>query len=161
MADKTILLSDGKFAVIDEADHELVSMFKWRSRNHHGIDYAWGHYYDKKTQRTKKLKMHRLIMGLGGPDVDHVNGDGLDNRRCNLRHVTNQQNHFNQTKRTGFHSKFKGVSWDKSRRKWIAYIKKDYRNMHLGRFDSEIDASKAYDMAAISLFGSYARLNHG
>ena len=103
--------------------------------------------------------MHGLIMPApDGQFVDHINGNGLDNRRENLRLVTHQQNSFNQ-KHHGGSSKFKGVSIDRISGSWRAYITVDGKRKHLGRHGTEIDAAKAYDMAAKEFFGEYAKLN--
>jgi hypothetical protein len=112
--------------------------------------------------RKTTVSMHREILGLGPgqPEVDHRNGNGLDNRRGNLRLATVQQNRFNCTrlKRNGS-SEYRGVSWNKDARKWMAFIQKDRRNKWLGSFLSEVDAALAYDEAAKALFSEFAALN--
>jgi hypothetical protein len=92
--------------------------------------------------------------------VDHRNNDGLDNRRDNLRLATRSQNMYNKLKtKSKTSSRFIGVSFDKSRRKWEARIYYQGRKIWLGRFDSEIDAALAYDEAARKYHGEFARLN--
>jgi hypothetical protein len=104
--------------------------------------------------------MHRLIMNTPSHLVcDHINHHGLDNRKVNLRNCTISQNNANSRSACSTSSKYKGVSWDKRRKKWSAYIKKDSRQFNLGQFDSEIEATKAYDQASKKLHGQFAALN--
>ena len=97
-------------------------------------------------------------MGYGS-HIDHINGNKLDNRRSNLRHVNNQQNHWNREKSKSNTSGYKGVSFDKSRGKYEASIMKDGRKRFLGYFNDPKDAAVAYDNAAFFYFGEYARPN--
>jgi hypothetical protein len=107
--------------------------------------------------------MHRLVIGAGpGDKVDHVNRDGLDNRRINLRLATSSQNSANRIadrRRNGTSSAYKGVSWDKSRQRWTTYITVDGHHRHLGRYATELEAAAAYDAAAEEAWGDFARLN--
>lgn len=107
----------------------------------------------------KCVRMHRLIMGaLPGQIVDHINGDGLDNRRENLRIVSRAQNNQNARCFTGA-SKFKGVAKHHYTHKWRAYISVGGRQVHLGFFTEELAAARAYNKAALEYFGDYAKLN--
>jgi hypothetical protein len=101
--------------------------------------------------------MHKLLIP-GVSRIDHRNRDGLDNRRENLRPATQSQNMANSRSRPGS-SLFKGVSWIRRDRRWYASIMFNYRSISLGNYVSEIEAAKAYNAAAIRLFGEYARLN--
>jgi hypothetical protein len=106
--------------------------------------------------------MHRTILGAPqGHMVDHINRDGLDNRRINLRAATRAQNACNAIKRHSIRStsQFKGVHWDKARSRWAAQIKKLGKVTNIGRFISEEDAARAYDTAAKKVYGEFARLN--
>jgi hypothetical protein len=100
--------------------------------------------------------MHKLLTGW--PQTDHINGNGLDNRRCNLRPVTSQQNRANQRKTRGT-SQFKGVYLRRRERNWEAAIKVNRRRIYLGTFSSEVEAARAYDAAARHHFGEFAALN--
>lgn len=90
--------------------------------------------------------------------IDHINGSTTDNRFCNLRDVTNQQNQFNSISKTGS-SKFKGIFWNTDRKVWSSQIKINGKYKYLGKFDKEEDAALAYNNAALELFGEYAKLN--
>jgi hypothetical protein len=119
------------------------------------------YYVSRKTTKGNTLLLHREIMEAGKLDeVDHKNGDGLDNRRENLRLCTRGQNACNARKTNRARSsRFKGVSWDRANRKWAAQICKDYQNRLIGRFDDEEEAARAYDEQAKILHGEFARLN--
>ena len=157
-----IYVGNGKFAICDWSDFDLVKGFKWHltSKNKSGCLYAQS--WDSGNPKTRnKQSMHRMIMAVGENQIiDHINGNGLDNRRSNLRVVSAQQNAFNQ-KGHGGSSRFKGVSFDKESGKWRAYISHNNKRVNLGRHFSEIDAAKAYDVAAKEYFGEYAKLNLG
>ena len=148
-----IPLTRGKFAIVDEADFERLNRYKW-----HAICIR-GKWYARRCPGGKPIMMHREIMNAPADKlVDHIDGNGLNNRRCNLRLCTQQQNMQNRRPliRT---SKFKGVWYCKRTRKWVATIVLDGKTIHLGRFDDEIEAARAYDRKAIELFGEFAYLN--
>jgi len=107
----------------------------------------------------KEIQMHREILGLTDPKqkVDHINGNRLDNRRENLRVVTDSQNHMNRVKGPGT-SKYKGVSRC-GKNRWRVFIGKDYKKYRYGPFTDEVEAALFYDMKALELFGQYARPN--
>lgn len=155
---KKIPLGNNKgFALIDDEDFELVSQHKWRIQQGNHTDYAKGNI--KRAGKGTTMYMHRLLMGEPkDKGIDHIDGDGLNNQRENLRICTRSQNQMNRQKTRGS-SQFKGVSWNKDRGKWLAQIKKDGKRQHLGRYDSLVDAARAYDKAALELFGEFAYLN--
>lgn len=151
----------GRVAMVDDADFELVSRYRWHVREaaHPGLrsngPYARAHTY--RNGRRVYIQMHNLIMGCIG--IDHANGDGLDNQRSNLRIATTAQNGANRRKQEGTSSVFKGVTWHKERRRWIAIIRIGGKRRHLGRFANEEDAARAYDAAAFAAWGEFAHLN--
>lgn len=158
---KRIALSQGKFALVDDEDYQDLSQEKWYALRDSNTFYAArGIRIDKKKSIEQ---MHRRILGLkrgDGKHTDHINGDGLDNRRNNLRIATNIQNGQNRTIRQSNNtSGFKGVCWYKKDKKWVAQIQINSQHKHLGYYKSKIDAATAYNRAAIKYFGKFAKLN--
>ena len=104
--------------------------------------------------------MHGFILNKeDSSQIDHWDRNGLNNQKVNLRPCTGQQNSFNRGKRTGCTSKFKGVHFNKERKKYMLQISVNRRQTYLGLFNSEIEAAKAYDVKALELFGEFAYLN--
>lgn len=155
---KLILLTKGKCAVVDDEDYENLSSFRW---HYAGAGYAARRRLKAEGGYDKILYMHRVILGQpDGLDVDHINGNKLDNRRENLRAVTHQQNMLNWNGRSGSStSKYRGVSWDKCRNLWKAQIQVKGVNAFIGRFTTEDEAALAYNEQAIKHFGAFARPN--
>ncbi len=155
----SIPLTQGKIAIVDEDDYELVSQFRWYAAKDGPRFYVQRNIQLGNGIR-KTLKMHTLITGYAL--VDHINGDGLDNRRINLRSSSNAENSRNsrmkRSNKVGG-SKYKGVYWYKANNKWGAIIGFNYHNKFLGLFESQEEAAMAYDKAAVELFGKYAKLN--
>ena len=149
-----IPLTQGYFALVDADDYEELSRYKWHISDKGGRLYAY------RTEKGKKTAMHRQILNApSGMYCDHINHNGLDNRKANLRLCTPQQNAYNRRPFAGT-SKYKGVHWDRQRRKWRARIRHNGKLIHIGYFDYEADAVIAYDDYAIELFGEFAYLNH-
>jgi hypothetical protein len=119
------------------------------------------HLRCKKTTYAHRVIAERMIGRklLGAERVDHINGNGTDNRRENLRVVTHAQNLMNRPGWRKSSSKYKGVTFYKRDQKWQAKICPSGKTMHLGYFDQELDAAKAYNAAAMQHFGKYAVLN--
>jgi hypothetical protein len=155
-----IYCGQGHSVFLDWQDFELVKKHNWCLTNNRGNATAYAQAWDSHDKATRRrIVMHRLIMSPpDGMFVDHIDGDGLNNRRSNLRIVTKQQNAFNQTKHSG-RSRFKGVSYEKSSNMWRATIRVDGVKKSLGRHAVEEDAAIAYDLAAIKWFGAHANLN--
>ena len=147
----------GQYALVDDCDKWVLNLRWAGKRGRSGIIYAIVSQW-KGGLNTQLL--HRLILGLkpGDPNVDHKDGNGLNNLRNNLRLATQSQNCMNRQKTWGI-SKYKGVSWDKDVNKWRSHIAKNGSQICLGRYISEIEAAEAYDKKAIELFGEFARLN--
>ena len=154
---KKIPLTQGKFTLVDDEDFERASNYKWFRDRATYTSYATRNIGTRPNK--SKQRMHRLIMqAKKGQQIDHINGNGLDNRRCNLRFCTNSQNQMN-ARPMGGSSKYKGVSWNKKGNKWYSAIRFNYKQIHLGVFVSETLAAKAYDSKAKELFGEFAYLN--
>lgn len=151
--------TSGVAAVIDEADVDLVLAMKWRL--------FLGNNKKMYAAHDSGL-MHRVILDCPvGIEVDHINGNGLDNRRANLRLATHSQNLANQAshltrKGKATHSKFKGVTspFPHRERPWRATISVDRKQHFLGYYEHEEDAARAYDSAARLHFGEFAQTNY-
>ena len=159
---RKIGLTKGEYAIVDAADYEELSKYKWHVAGNGKMLYAQRMARSKcPGQRQYKVKMHRQIMNVPeGLFVDHINHNGLDNRRSNLRIVTKMQNNWNKRKlKTGCSSKYKGVSFFKRSGKWQARIVHNGKNIFIGQYDDEESAARAYDEKAKKLFGEYAATN--
>ena len=153
-----IPLGQGLAAQVDEQDAERVRAYRWHPSPQATTTYAVTRV-DQDGKRTS-IYMHRLIMQpQAAQQVDHINGNGLDNRRSNLRVCSIQQNRRNTGNHDGSTSRFKGVYWKKSIGRWVARISVEGKQKHLGYFRDEEEAARAYDKAARIAYGEYARLN--
>ena len=153
-----IPLTQGRFAKVDPQDYIWLSQFRWHCKPN--INAAYAVRTVTSANKTKRIYMHRQILNTPPHLVcDHINHDGLDNRRQNLRNCTINQNNANSRSARNASSKYKGVSWNKTRKKWAAYIKKDKKQFNLGLFSSELEAAKAYDQAAKKYHAEFAALN--
>jgi hypothetical protein len=148
-------LANGRgVALIDEDDAPLVLQHSWSACPSSTTTYAIGAAYGPR----RTIRMHRLVMGAPpGLMVDHVNRDGLDNRRANLRFATASGNAANRAPDRGSSSRFKGVS--RHRQRWRVQCQVGRTNHYLGLYASEEDAARAYDVFALKVWGDYAALN--
>lgn len=149
-------LTKGLVAKVDLSDRALIECVSWRaSKSSAGLYYARGYF------QGVDMYMHVLLAGPvpTGKEVDHRNGDTLDNRRANMRVCTRRQNYRNRGKRPNCTSRFKGVCRLKGCDRWRAYIRTASGFRHLGTFSREEDAAKAYNRAAIRYFKLFALLN--
>ena len=155
----TIPLTKGRFALIDSSDLGRVAKYRWYFGSM-GNGYAICRV-SRPDGKFKNVLLHRFILDAPyGLEVDHINGDSLDNTRKNLRLCTHKQNIRNQRVQTrvGKASRFKGVWMSKSKR-WRAEICVDGKRLYLGTFDNEEDAARAYDEKAKRHFGEFASPN--
>ncbi len=156
-----IPLTQNQVALVDDSDYEFLSQWRWFACKHRS-----GNFYAKRhTQGNEKrttIHMSRQILGLERGDkrqADHINHITLDNQLTNLRICTSQQNQMNRETHIESSSIYKGVSWDKKTKKWLAQIQVQRKNIHLGRFRFEELAALAYDFAAMRYFKGFAKFN--
>ena len=155
---KFIPLTQGRVAVVDDADYERLFQHKWCYCESNG-GYAMRNSPRINGQHHSIL-MHREVLGTPeGFDTDHRDRNTLNNQKANLRVATKVQNGGNRGKTHGRTSKYKGVYFDKARGKFSAMIQVGGKRRCLGRFDGELAAALAYDDAALELFGDYAKVN--
>lgn len=155
---KRIKLTQGKFALVDNGDYDWINQNKW-----YYLKALYGSGYAVRSKNGVRLFMHREIVKPNGSSwvlqVDHIDGNGLNNQRKNLRTCLPNQNRYNLRKRSDNTSGFKGVSWNKTCSKWSATIACRKEKYVIGYFENKIDAAKAYDQRATRLFGEFAQLN--
>ena len=157
---KKIPLSQGKFAIVDDEDYEHLNQWKWCCTSR---GYASRHRRKGEKCPGRVVYMHRVILErMGFKDFessDHINRNQLDNRRCNLRSVTQRENLHNQGKRSNNTSGYKGVTWAKHATKWRAQMQLNGKYKHIGYFDDKKEAARAYNKAAKKHHGEFAVLN--
>ena len=160
---KEIQLTQGKIALVDDEDYDrLIAMGKWQC----SLGYATKNVKFNSIHTT--LRMHRVILtkylNLDSCNprlvqVDHINGNKLDNRKENLRTCSPSQNSQNRPASKNNTSGYKGVVWHSRSKKWVAKITANGANTHLGCFDDPKLAAKAYNEAAVKLYGEFANIN--
>ena len=149
-----IILSQGEVAVVDEEDFDYLNQWKWCVLKVEKLCYA------VRSIKGSVVLMHRQLLDVPkGEEIDHRDGDGLNNCRSNLRTCNHQQNHYNLRNQINTSSIYKGVYWDKDRSRWRVSLKVEGKVKRLGRFKDEVLAALAYNKAATKYHGEYARLN--
>jgi len=154
---KEIELGKGdKVALVDGEDFEKLNRHKWFAKRGHATFYAV-----RKKQTNKKIRLIYMYReALGSPSsehIDHIDHNGLNNCKSNLRPCSAEQNQHNKGFVRGSKSQYKGVTWHNG--KWRARITYQKKQINIGHFKSEIEAAKAYDIKAIGLFGEFAFTN--
>lgn len=157
---KQIKLTQGQFTLVDDEDYEYLNQWKWYAAKDGRTYYACRNSSRIGGKQTS-IKMHREILGLSNPKAisDHIDGNGLNNQKGNLREATKTQNNANRKSADNSASKYLGVNWLPVRKKWKAELRKNGKLFFLGRFNNEIDAAIAYNKKAVELHGEFARLN--
>jgi myo-inositol-hexaphosphate 3-phosphohydrolase len=155
MPAKTIPLTQGYLAMVDEADFWLVKDHKWyagvsRSKNYTRV-------YAQREVGGRTVQMHKFLMGCV-EFVDHRDGNTLNNQRFNLRKASGSQNATNR-RRSVCQSRFRGVYWRKNRTRWTVQIRKDGKLHGIGLYRDEMDAATAYNFAVTDFHGEFAQFN--
>lgn len=153
-----IPLTQGKFAIVDDQDYEYLSQFHWLYKKSPGTGYAQRFYYDSRHYRRTVFMHREILKAPPDMDVDHRDGDGLNNQRLNLRLATEAENNRNTSGQARRASRYKGV-YRSAGAGWTARIQVDRRKIHLGTFPTQRMAAVAYNQAAVKHFGRFARLN--
>jgi hypothetical protein len=164
---KTINLTQGQVAFVDDEDFESLNAYKWHAYKNKRLNPATSWYAARTVtvspKKQARVPMQRQILGLAlkaYPLIDHRDGNGLNNQRENLRLATVQQNIQNRPKLPGsWKSSFKGVDYHPKTHKWRARICINYKSIFIGLFGDEFDAALAYNLKAVELFGDFARCN--
>ncbi|MEK6884406.1 MAG: HNH endonuclease [Nanoarchaeota archaeon] len=153
---KKIKLTQGKYALVDNEDFERLNQFKWCFNGR----YAVRSIYNPKNKKWEIWYMHWSIIGKPPQktETDHINCNGLDNRKENLRIVTQNENRMNRGKQKNNTSGFKGVAWYKDYKKWTARIMANGVSMYLGVFDDKNKAAKAYNDASKKYHKEFSRI---
>lgn len=154
---RRIPLTQGRFALVDDADYPQLSKFNWCLSSSTQPAYAL-RGIGAGGRKKKMIYMHRVVAEAPtGMEVDHINGDTLDNRRSNVRVCSHAENCRNRKMSKANTSGLPGVSFHRATGKWQAQIKVNYRSISLGIFKTPNDAHTAFKRAAQKHFGKYAR----
>jgi hypothetical protein len=149
-------LPGGLSVLVDEQDAEWLARYRWRAIR---IRHTW---YAVRDDGETLIYMHREIIGApAGAIVDHIDGNGLNNQRCNLRLVTPGENAINAAKRAGCSSRHRGVDWCKSMRAWRARVWCGGREQLVGYYATEKEAAEARMRAALAVYGEYVARRWG
>lgn len=149
-----IRLKTDHLVLIDSKDYDEFVKYNW------GIQNCDNRLYVRVFSGGKIIYLHRLLLNpLDEEYVDHINGNGLDNRRCNIRVCTHSQNAANAQLSKNNTSHYKGVTWDIGHNKWRAQIRLNRKTIYLGLYTIPAEAALAYDVAAKKIFREFAKTN--
>lgn len=160
---KQIKLTQNKICLVDDEDFEWISSHSWQYRSRYASRIIYLKKVDGKRKNTT-ITLHRLILekhnlNPRNKEIDHINGNPLDNRKENLRIVTHLQNSYNQKIASNNTSGYKGVSYSKEKNKWTTQIRFNKKLHYLGDYSSLEKAARVYNEAARKYHGEFARLN--
>ena len=145
---KQIPLTQGLYAVVDDDDFEELNRHKWTARRNRpgGVTYAARGRKASDPPGAQQVRMHRAVMGdpQRGLEIDHINGNGLDNRKSNLRFTDAALNRANSRKFRNSKNRYKGVRKTTSGR-WQALVTINHKQIHIGTYDDPLDAARAFD----------------
>lgn len=158
---REIQLTKGETAIVDADDYDRVSIYRWHVSRNSRIHYARRSGVDPKTGKKTTQYLHRFILDYHGQSqIDHIDNDGLNCRKYNLRVATVSQNQMNRYSRNKNNtSGYKGISWHAGAGRWRARVHINGRRKHIGFFGSPEAAAKAYDTVIKEMHGDFARLN--
>ncbi len=164
MIKKIIKFKNEPFTIlIDKEDELMFDKYSWylRYTRKNGKPYVTTDIWIKLTKTRKKLILHRVLLGVTDPkrQVDHINGDTLDNRKENLRDCNYSENNRNRKKGIRNTSGYKGVCWNKGMNKWFAQIRVNRKQINIGHYSNILDAVAAYNEAALKYHGEFANLS--
>jgi hypothetical protein len=156
---KEIILTQNKVALVDDEDFERVNQWKWHAFRSRG-DLFYAARMERVAGKQRRITLHRLLLGFSPGHLlesDHRNGDGLDNRRANLRKVTRAENNRNRRRFKRNKSGYTGVCWNSRGRRWQAHAIIDGRWTNLGEFANKDDAIAARRQAEAQHYAGFTR----
>lgn len=157
---KEIPLTNGGVTLVDDEDYEFLSSMSWHRSTYKGMSYAMRCFWVRGENRRVTYGMHRfLLIGHDGDHIDHIDRDGLNNQKSNLRVATYSQNQFNAGIRKDNSTGYRGVIYCKRSKRYHAQIQANKRHKFIGSFQTPKEAACAYDKAALQLHGKFARTN--
>jgi hypothetical protein len=166
---KEVQLTRGYVALVDDEEYRAVSMHSWHVKVYVRKDGSKLVYAETSVKvgfkKWTTKRMHRMVLNAAPETIiDHIDGEGLNNQKSNLRFATQFENTRNARAKTSIlrmavTSNFKGVHYDVERFAWVSRIRLRGRSKFLGRFATEVEAAQAYDSAAKEIFGEFARPN--
>lgn len=157
---KEIYLNKGYKALVDDEDYERLNKFKWFIKSHSSSNTIYAQRNVFRNGKWTTQPMHKDIVHVTGfKHIDHIDGNGLNNQKINLRECSLSQNIMNSRKRKNTSSRYKGVSWVKQKQKWSAEIQYNKTKIRLGCFATENEAAEAYNSAALQYHKCFARIN--